>query len=82
MLQERATRAAERVVQLALESSFNGELMNQATGYILDQHRLAIRLRDAPSEARAVLLRKKEEIFRARAATRRAHHMPRGALTT
>eukprot|EP00966_Prymnesium_polylepis_P157413 3638019-Prymnesium_polylepis.2 len=55
MLRERATQAAERVVALALESSFNGDLMNQATTYVLDQHRLARRLHMAPAEARALL---------------------------
>ncbi|KAL1523735.1 hypothetical protein AB1Y20_018664 [Prymnesium parvum] len=60
---EHVDRLAGQVVDLALQSSFNGAMMNQAVTYILDQHRLARRLRNAPSRARALMLRKKEEIF-------------------
>ena len=56
-------RGINQVVDLALESSFDGDQMNGTVDYLLDQHRLSRRMRDAPPGARELLLRKKEQIM-------------------
>ena len=59
--------ATERAVQFAIEraltSTFHSEHMSQAVDYMLDQHRLARRLRCVPPGARQLLLQRKEIIY-------------------
>ena len=52
-----------RAVNLAMDSTLDADEMNSAATYLLDQHRLARRLRGAPPAARDLLLRKKEQIL-------------------
>ena len=61
------TAAAEELVRFAVErsltASFDAEHMSRAVDYMLDQHRLARRLRTVPIGVRALLLRRKEFIY-------------------
>ena len=50
-------------IDLALASTFNAQHMNASVAYLLDQYRLAIRLRGMAEGARALFLRRKEKII-------------------
>ena len=63
-LQGATEGVATRAVELALASTFaSAAQMNDSVAYVLDQIRLARRLRGAPPAARELLLRKKEQIL-------------------
>ena len=60
---ERAAQLMEQIVELSLAGYFDGDQMNAAASYLLDQHRLARRLSGLPAAARELFFRKKEQIF-------------------